>query len=76
MNLGNFGVLSFRRGADRRDVVGVFFESKLLYFFLRFVLSGALRSMTFIWELESLNFGGMESMLTNSTASGLVITLL
>ena len=72
MNLGNFGVLSLRRGADRRDVVGVFFESELLYFFLRIVLSGALMSMVLTCELESLNFGGMESMLTHRIVVGLV----
>ena len=76
VNLGNFSVLSLRRGADSRDVVGVFFESELLYFFLRLVLSGALLSMVLTYELESLKFGGMESMLTNSIASGFVMASL
>ena len=69
-------MLSLRRGADKRFVVGVFFESALLYFFLRLVLSGALLSMVLTCELESLNFGGMESMLINYTASGFVIASL
>ena len=53
VNLGNFGVLSLRRGADSRDVVGVFFESELLYFCMLTNLTSSGFVMASLWVLST-----------------------